>query len=76
MNRILLALLTIGFAFSAQSQIILLEQDFQGFAGNGDIPFVEEPDDAEAEDWLSVDTDNLADANTRPQNWYGTVPHK
>jgi hypothetical protein len=71
MNKILLALLTIGLAFSAQSQI--LEQDFQGFDEGGDIPFVEEPDDAEAEDWLSVDLDNTADANARPQNWYGTT---
>ncbi|NND95568.1 MAG: T9SS type A sorting domain-containing protein [Flavobacteriales bacterium] len=72
MNKILLALLTIGLAFSSQAQIIL-EQDFQGFDEGGDIPFIEEPDDAEAEDWLSVDLDNIEDANARPQNWYGTT---
>ncbi|NNC81987.1 MAG: T9SS type A sorting domain-containing protein [Flavobacteriales bacterium] len=72
MNRILLALITVGFAFASQAQV-LLSEDFQVFANSGDIPFVEEPDDAEPEDWLSVDLDNLPDANTRPQNWYGTT---
>ncbi len=71
MKKILLVLFVFASAVATNAQI-LLEQDFQGFANGGDIPFVEEPDDAFPEDWLNIDLDNLPANATGPQNWFGT----
>lgn len=68
------AFFTFGLTVQAQ---VLLEQDFQGFANGGEIPFIAEPDDAEEGDWISYDEDGLEDGSTgsttRPGNWYGSL---
>lgn len=74
MKKILLACLTVGFAVAGQSQIVL-EQDFQDFANGGTIDFVAEPDDAEAEDWLNIDLDNLLANASGPQDWFATTDY-
>lgn len=71
MKKILLVLFVFASALAVNAQV-LLEQDFQGFANGGDIPFVEEPDDAFPEDWLNIDLDNLEANASGPQFWFGT----
>lgn len=70
MKKILLALLCVGLINLVQSQVVFSE-DFQIFANSGDFPTVAEPDDAEPEDWVNVDLDNLEANAGFPQDWYG-----
>ena len=69
MKNLLLIVFTF-FAVQAISQTVILSEDFQDpDAFEADLEI--DPDDTDT-GWVSFDSDGLADANGRPQNWYLT----
>jgi len=75
MKKLLLAFFSVGIVCSVQSQVVL-EEDFQGFANNGTIEFVAEPDDADADDWLNIDLDFIPANAGGPQDWFGNTDYR